>query len=35
MNKQFLEVFPGLKIADPLKELLDLVQVEKITSTRD
>ena len=35
MNKRFLEVFPGLKIADPLKELLDLVQVEKITSTRD
>ncbi len=35
MEKNFLEVFPTLNIADPMKELLGLVQVEKITSTRD
>lgn len=35
MAKCFLEVFPTLKIAEPLKELLGLVQVEKVTTTRD
>lgn len=29
MAKCFLEVFPTLKIAEPLKELLGLVQVER------
>ena len=35
MAKNFLEVFPTLNIAEPLKELLGLVQVEKVTTTRD
>lgn len=35
MVKKFLEVFPTLNIAEPLKELLGLVQVEKVTTTRD
>ena len=35
MAKPFLEVFSGLTIADELKELLKLVQVERITTTRD
>ena len=35
MAKNFLEVFPGLTIAEPLKELLGLAQVEKVTSARD
>ena len=35
MAKCFLEVFPTLNIAEPLKELLGLVQVEKVTTTRD
>ena len=34
MEKPFLEVFPGLNIADELKELLKLVVVEKVTMTR-
>ena len=35
MAKNFLEVFPSLNIAEPLKELLALTEVEKVTSTRD
>ena len=35
MIKNFLEVFPTLNIAESLKELLGLVQVEKVTTTRD
>lgn len=35
MAKNFLEVFPTLNIAESLKELLGLVQVEKVTTTRD
>lgn len=35
MAKGFLEVFPGLHITDELRELLNLVEVEKVTSTRD
>ena len=35
MTKCFLEVFPTLNIAESLKELLGLVQVEKVTTTRD
>ena len=35
MEKPFLEVFPGLYIADELKELLKLVMVEKVTMTKD
>ena len=35
MEKPFLEVFPGLHIADELKELLNLVMVEKVTMPRD
>lgn len=35
MSKTFLEVFPTLNVADDLKELLQLVEVEKVTSTRD
>ena len=35
MEKPFLEVFPGLHIADELRELLELVTVEKITMTKD
>ena len=35
MEKPFLEVFPGLHIADELKELLKLVVVEKVTMTKD
>ena len=35
MEKPFLEVFPGLNIADELKELLKLVMVEKVTMTKD
>ena len=31
MAKNFLEVFPTLNIAESLKELLGLVQVEKVT----
>ena len=33
--KKFLEVFPDLHIADDFRELLNLVEVEKVTSTRD
>ena len=33
--KKFLDVFPNLHITDELRELLKLVEVEKITSTRD
>lgn len=33
MGKPFLEVFPGLKLDNQVKELLDKVEVEKITST--
>ena len=35
MAKPFFEVFPELKITDQLRGLLNLVQVEKVTSTRD
>ena len=35
MEKPFLEVFPGLHIADELKELLKLVVVEKVAMTKD
>lgn len=35
MAKNFLEVFPTLNIAESLKELLGLAQVEKVTTTRD
>ena len=35
MAKKFLEVFPNLHITDELKELLNLVDVEKVTSNRD
>ena len=35
MAKPFFDVFPQLNIAPQLKELLNLVQVEKVTSTRD
>ena len=35
MAKNFLEVFPTLNIAESLKELLGLVQVEKVPTTRD
>ena len=35
MAKCFLEVFPTLNIAESLKELLGLAQVEKVTTTRD
>ena len=33
--KPFLEVFPDLHITDNLRELLDLVEVERVTTTRD
>ncbi len=35
MTKKFLEVFPNLHITEELRELLNLVEVEKVTSTRD
>ena len=35
MAKGFLEVFPTLNIAEPLKELLAMAEVEKVTSARD
>lgn len=35
MAKRFLEVFPNLHITDELQELLNLVEVEKVTSNRD
>ena len=35
MAKKFLEVFPNLHITDELKELLNLVDVEKVASNRD
>ena len=35
MAKPFFDVFPQLNIAPQLKELLNLVQVEKVTSARD
>ncbi|WP_367568894.1 PolC-type DNA polymerase III [Lacrimispora sp.] len=35
MTKQFLEVFPGLHITEELRELLNLVEVEKVTLGRD
>ncbi|MBE7721536.1 MAG: PolC-type DNA polymerase III [Lacrimispora celerecrescens] len=35
MAKRFLEVFPGLHITDELRELLNLVEVEKVTLGRD
>ncbi|MEY8351885.1 PolC-type DNA polymerase III [Lachnospiraceae bacterium 54-53] len=35
MAKGFLEVFPNLHITDELRELLNLVEVEKVTSNRD
>ena len=33
--KSFLEVFPGLNIAEQMKELLNLVEVERVSMTRD
>lgn len=33
--KKFLDVFPDLHIADNFRELLNLVEVEKVASTRD
>ena len=33
--KSFLEVFPDLHIADSVKGLLELVQVEKVSAARD
>ncbi|ADL04444.1 PolC-type DNA polymerase III [Lacrimispora saccharolytica] len=35
MAKKFLEVFPSLHITDELRELLNLVEVEKVTLGRD
>lgn len=35
MSKSFLEVFPALNITEDLRELLNLVEVEKVASTRD
>ena len=35
MTKAFLDVFPNLNMTDELRELLNLVEVEKVTSTRD
>ena len=35
MEKPFLEVFPGLHIGEELKELLNLVMVEKIAMPKD
>lgn len=35
MSKRFLEVFPELRIADELKELFKLVEVERISAPRD
>ena len=33
--KSFLEVFPDLHIADNVRELFELVEVEKVATTRD
>ncbi len=33
--KAFLEVFPGLHMTDQMKELLNLVEVERVSMTRD
>lgn len=33
--KKFLEVFPGLHMTDQMQELLNLVEVEKVSMTRD
>ncbi|MCI8949699.1 MAG: PolC-type DNA polymerase III [Lachnospiraceae bacterium] len=35
MTKGFAEVFPGLNVAAELKELLELVEVSRVTSSRD
>ena len=35
MGKPFFEVFPTLTVTDQLRELLSLVQVERVSSTRD
>ncbi len=35
MSKRFLEVFPSLHITEELRELLNLVEVEKVTLGRD
>ena len=35
MTKGFVEVFPGLNVAAELKELLELVEVSRVTSSRD
>ena len=35
MEKPFLEVFPGLQIETELRELLELVMVEKVAMTKD
>ena len=34
-NKKFQEVFPELKISNELSELLNYVQIERITTNRD
>ena len=31
----FLEVFPGLHMTEPMTELLEMVEVEKVSMTRD
>ncbi len=33
--KPFLDVFPDLHITDNLRELLELVEVERVTASRD
>lgn len=33
--KAFLEVFPGLHITDQMRELLNLVEVERVSMSRD
>lgn len=35
MAKMFLDVFPDLNIADEFRELLKLVQVERVSTPRD
>ena len=35
MSRRFLDVFPDLVIAEELRELLKLAEVERVSSTRD
>ena len=35
MAKKFWEVLPGLKVSDEMRELLDLVTVEKVAANKD